>query len=84
MIKLVRKIEVVAVEETQQLRPRRHDPGIARGIASAVAVELHQDHPRVGILGDDRGRPVGRAIVHHHQLEIREPLGQNAVDGLAD
>jgi len=70
--------DVVGVEERDVGAARRREPGVAG--RRQAAVRLPEDANASGVARQDRRRVVGRAVVHHDDVDGAERLGQRAVD----
>ncbi len=75
------EVGVVAVEEADDLPPRRRDPAVPGPVPALVPAEPDDDDPGVLDPLEQRRRPVGRAVVDDHQLEVGELLVEHAPDG---
>jgi len=75
---------VVAVEEGEILTTGGIDAGVAPGGDPPVPAVADETDARVPIGPHDVWALVGRAVVDHNDLEIRERLGEYAVDGFLD
>ena len=85
---LVDRPRVVGVQQSQPFAARRGQRGVDRRAGPAVGLLDQRTRPGKAVHEprDDRGGPVGRAVVADHDLEpIRRPvLGQRALDRLGD
>ncbi len=76
--------DVIAVEPSDVGAPRQPAAVVERGRDAEVRLVAERPDAPVGVREpfDDRGRAVARAVVHDHELELRERLGEHALDRL--
>ena len=75
--------DIVGIKSREQRRPAELEATIEQ--PGKVVARLPMDeYPRIacGVLGEDRGSRVGRGVVDHNQLELRERFLNHAVDCL--
>jgi hypothetical protein len=78
-LQLVRRPQVVSVDERDEFPARLLDAAIARRRQAFVGVAEHA-HPRILKALDAFHGAVGRAVVDHDELELRERLSSNGLD----
>ena len=69
----------IAVDQKHQIAGGLRQPGHQRLVVAEIAREVDHHDPRVRLVQRHRAREavVGRAVVHHHQLDIaRDRLGR--------
>ena len=74
--------DVVGVDARDQRRARGPETAIQRRRLPAARLSKH-GQPRVADRREPLRRPVGRAVVHHDELEVDQRLSQDAGQGLA-
>src|SRR5207237_3915511 len=75
-----RKQNVVGIEEEDYIPATPGESGVQGRVLAAVLLE--HGYNSVAVTGNDLGRAVRGAVVHHNDLRIPVSLVQGAVDGL--
>ena len=78
---MMRQEDIVGIEKRHEFAARLVKAAIARRATAGIGLVEIVD-AAVGKLIHDRTRIVGRAIIHHHYLEILEGLGAHGLDRL--
>jgi hypothetical protein len=83
-IQALRHRDVVRVHARQVATPSLPDAEVERSRHAEVAVVREQTNPRVVIAQDDGAAGIRRGIIEDEEFEVRESLGQDAVDRLVE